>query len=123
MRTIVAISKKDIWEKAQTSGEYTQSTIDSTLEEVGFMHCSTPDQTMEIVNRRFSQQSDVLLLLIQEEKVTSPVKYEGALSGRAGLYPHIYGPLNLDAVYETILLEKDSAGKYITPLKLKEIID
>lgn len=121
MRTIVIIAKQEVWQQAQKTGEYTQSTIDSTLEEVGFIHCSFPDQTMEIANRRFSDRDGLVLLLIDEDKVKAPVKHEGALSGRAGTFPHIYGPLNVDAVYSITPLEKDKEGKFIEPEKIKEL--
>lgn len=119
MRTIVIIAKQEVWQQALKTGEYTQSTIDSTLAEVGFIHCSFPDQTIEIANRRFSERDDLILLLIDEDKVKAPIKYEGALSGRAGTFPHIYGPLNIDAVYATVALEKDNGGKFISPKELE----
>lgn len=118
-KTIVIIARKEDWEAAQKSGKYEQSTIDTTLAEVGFIHCSFPDQTMEIVNRRFSDRDGLMLLLINEEEVKAPVKHEGALSGRAGTFPHIYGPLNVDAVYATATLEKDESGKFMTPPELE----
>ena len=43
MKTIIAIASQDIWEQAQRIGEYTQSTLDSTLADVGFIHCSFPE--------------------------------------------------------------------------------
>lgn len=119
MRTIVIITQDSIWQQAQKSGEYTQSTLDSTLEEVGFIHCSFPDQTIEIANRRFSDRDNLVLLLIDEDKVKAPVKHEAALSGRAGTFPHIYGPLNIDAVYAVAAVEKDSKGAFVAPKELE----
>ncbi|HVI69275.1 MAG TPA: DUF952 domain-containing protein [Magnetospirillaceae bacterium] len=120
MKTIVIIARRNVWEQALKVGEYTQSTIDSTLTEVGFIHCSFPDQTIEIANRRFASQDDLQLLFVDVEKVKAPIKYEGALSGRAGTFPHIYGPLNIDAVYATVSLKKDDKGEFITPDELRE---
>ncbi|MDB5178820.1 MAG: hypothetical protein JWN01_763 [Patescibacteria group bacterium] len=120
MKTIVAITRQDVWQQALKAGQYTQSTVDSTLAEVGFIHCSFPDQTLEIANRRFINRDGLVLLLIDEDKVKPPIKHEGALSGRAGTFPHIYGPLNVDAVYATILLEKDKEGMFVEPDKIKE---
>lgn len=123
MKTIISIARQDDWEKAQTSGQYTKSTIDSTLVDVGFIHCSIPDQTLDIANRKYSHEDNLILLLIEVDKVKPPVKFEGALSGRTGVFPHIYGPLNIDAVYATTILEKDKTGKFVPPVKLKEIIN
>jgi uncharacterized protein (DUF952 family) len=115
MVTIVAIARREVWEQALKVGKYTQSTIKTTLSEVGFIHCSFPDQTIDIANRHFADEDDLVLLLIDEGKVKSPVKHEGALSGRAGTFPHIYGQLNTDAVYSVVTLEKNNEGEFIAP--------
>lgn len=122
MTTIVAISRQKVWERALETGNYVQSTINDALEEVGFIHCSFPDQTIEIANRHFTDEENLVLLLIDESKVKSPVKHEGALSGRAGTFPHIYGPLNIGAVYAVAPLEKDANGAFVSPDALKDAI-
>lgn len=120
-KTIVGIANKDVWESAVSKGEYTQSTLDTTLAGVGFIHCSFPNQTLEIVNRKFFDRDNLALLLIDADKVKAPVKYEAALSGRSGTFPHIYGPLNTDAVYDVLPLAKDSTGTLIAPYKFKQL--
>lgn len=112
MKTIVIISQQTLWAQALTKGEYTQSTLDSTLEEVGFIHCTFPNQTMDVLPR-FKDREGVVLLLIDADKVAAPIKYEAALSGRAGTFPHIYGALNTDAVYKVLPLEKNEQGETI----------
>lgn len=123
METIVAIAEQAAWDAAKEQGKYTQSTIDSTLADVGFIHCSTPNQTMDIANRRFNGYGHILLLMIDVQKVKPPVVFEQAPSGRGGLYPHIYGPLNVDAVSEVIPLVTDSTGKFVTPEGFRAYID
>lgn len=118
MRTIVAITNTEIWQRAQQSGSYTQSTLDESMEAVGFLHCTSPDQTIATANRHFTDREDVILLLINLEKVASEVRFEAAKSGRPGLFPHIYGPLNIDAVYATLQLEKNESGQFIEPERL-----
>lgn len=117
-QTIVITAKQGDWERAKTQGEYLQSTIDSTLAEVGFIHCSFPDQVMDMVNRKYADQESLTLLLLDPDKVTSEIKNEAARSGRAGTFPHIYGPLNIDAVTAAIPLQKDAAGRFMTPPEL-----
>ncbi len=121
MPTIVVIAKRAAWEQALKAGEYTQSTIRKTLAEVGFIHCSLPDQTVAIANRHFAGEEDLMLLLIDETKVHAPIQYEGAQSGRSGIFPHIYGALNTDAVYKTVPLPKSSSGAFAMPEALKEV--
>ena len=122
MKTIVITATEQAWQQAKESGQYMQSTIDSTLEDIGFIHATFPDQTIAMVNRHFTNRDDVVLLLAGADKISSPVKYEAALSGRAGTFPHIYGPLNVDAVYAAIKLSKSDDGMFITPLGLKDAI-
>ena len=111
---IVVTATIQAWQEAQTTGEYKQSTITSTLEDIGFIHATFPDQTTDMIKRHFTDRDDVVLLLIDAEKVKSPIKYESALSGRVGIFPHIYGPLNIDAVLTTAKPEKDSTGNFNT---------
>ncbi|HSX34732.1 MAG TPA: DUF952 domain-containing protein, partial [Candidatus Saccharimonadales bacterium] len=120
MKTIICITTRAIWDHALKSGEYTHSTITSSLGEVGFIHATTPDQTMDVIPR-FTGQKDVILLLIDVEKVKSAVKFEAARSGREGLFPHIYGPLNIDAVYSTVSVDKDAEGTFVAPAALTRL--
>lgn len=115
MSTIVLISNPEFWQQAQATGEYRRSTLDKKLEEVGFIHATFPNQTMAVIERHFVDRPELLLLLVDEDKVTALVKHEAPLSGRGGIYPHIYGALNVDAVYKTVLLQKDSTGHFIEP--------
>lgn len=115
MKTIICITTQTIWEAALKSHEYIHSTITSSLKDVGFIHATTPEQTMNIIPR-FSNQEEVILLLINMGKIKSPVKFEAAHSGREGLFPHIYGPLNTDAIYATVRVDKD--GNFIKPESL-----
>lgn len=118
MKTIVIIARRPDWEQARRAGTYTHSTVESTLAEVGFLHCTFPDQTMDTVNRKYRKLDDLMLLLVDTSKVKAPIKYEAALSGRAGTFPHIYGPLNIGAVYATVELTKDDQGRFTSPREL-----
>jgi uncharacterized protein (DUF952 family) len=122
MKTIICITTKAIWQDALKSGEYTRSTITSSLEEVGFIHATMPDQTMAVIPR-FADEKEVILLFIDAQKVKSPVKFEAASSGREGLFPHIYGLLNTDAVYATAYVDKNADGNFIVPRALLNAIE
>jgi glutathione S-transferase len=121
MRTIILIARREIWEQAQKTGEYTQSTIGATLADVGFIHCSFPGQTIEIANRKYRGHNDLVLLFVDEDKVKASVKHEGAVSGRPGTFPHIYGPLNVDAVYAIVPLQREGQATFAVPDRLKEV--
>lgn len=113
MKTIIITSTPELWDKAQKTGEYRYSTISSSLEEVGFIHATSPDQTIAMLNRRFIDRDNILLLVADLDKIDSEVKFEAPLSGSPGVYPHIYGPLNVDAIIDTYTPIKNSSGRFI----------
>ena len=76
------------WAAAFAAGEYAMSTRGMTLAEVGFIHCSTRDQTEATANRFYA---DV------DQLVDAPLILENTVGG-AELFPHIYGPLPIAAV-------------------------
>ena len=121
MKTIVITSTDEIWKNSQKAGIYTQSTTDSELDDVGYIHATGPDQTIDMLNRRFTDHHKVVLLLVDLTKVKTKVKFEASSSGTTpGLFPHIYGPLNLDAIYKTIQLARNSSGTFTAPAELIE---
>jgi glutathione S-transferase len=88
------------WAQAQRDGQYTKSTLDRTLAEEGFIHTSQAAQVERVANAFYQGVPDLVLLTIDTERVGSPIKYE-LVPGQDLPYPHIYGPLNVDAVVET----------------------
>lgn len=89
---ILHIATKKDWEEGESRKEYRGDTLDSE----GFIHCSTPEQIDEVAQYLFREKKDLVLLEIDDAKVYPEIKYEDAGNGK--LYPHIYGPLNTDAV-------------------------
>ena len=76
----------------------------STLTSEGFIHCSKPNQVIDVVNKHFKGEKSLFILCIDEDMVTSEIKYENK-HGNTELYPHIYGELNLNSVKKVIKLE------------------
>ena len=113
MVIILHICSREDWADAQFLGEYRGDAI--AIE--GFIHCSKPDQIIEIANVLFKGQLNLLLLVIDSEKVQAPIKYEdpGDLEPTGKLYPHIYGSLNLDAVISTKELQPNEQGLFSLP--------
>jgi glutathione S-transferase len=96
---IYHIATKSDWESAQRAGEYTTSSLGVTLAEEGFIHCSQAGQVAGVAKKYYQNELDLVLLVIDAGKLTSPLRYE-AVPGEPAPYPHIYGPLNPDAVVE-----------------------
>jgi uncharacterized protein (DUF952 family) len=100
--TIYHITERSSWIEAQAAGEY----VAESLVAQGFIHGSTLGQVVETANLFYRGQDGLVLLCIEPGKVTAPIRREapnnaGHREG-AGLFPHIYGALNLDAVTRVV---------------------
>ena len=94
---IFHITDTATWADSLRRGKHTGSTRGIDLSEEGYIHCSTADQWPGVVERFYADATDLLLLHIDEDKLTSPLVYE-QLPGAPETFPHVYGPINLDAV-------------------------
>lgn len=88
---------------------YEVSTLGRSLADEGFIHCSFPHQVQTIADLVYSGRSDVVLLEIDPARLGPPVKVEGPDGGEA--FPHIYGPLNRDAVIRVTALQPGADGR------------
>jgi uncharacterized protein (DUF952 family) len=99
------------WEQARRDGQYTISTRGRTLAEEGFIHASTAAQVAPVANAFYQGVPDLLLLVIDTERVGPELRYE-LVPGQPEPYPHIYGPLNLDAVVATRPFPPGPGGQF-----------
>ena len=95
------------WEAAQSAGEYRSP----SLSEEGFIHASADEeQMMRVVSRLFAGRTDLLVLDVDTDQLAkgSDLIREPSRSGE--IYPHVYGPINLDAVVRVRALIVDASG-------------
>ena len=95
---IFHIALPDDWAAAFTFGEYSVSTRGMSLDEVGFIHCSTHAQIETTANRFYGDLSELVLLTIDPLVVPSDILWEPPAPGVDELFPHIYGTLPIAAV-------------------------
>jgi uncharacterized protein (DUF952 family) len=78
----------------------------------GFVHCTKGEERLLLVADTIYRRvpGDFLLLVIDERRVTSPVKYENV---GGILFPHIYGALNRDAIVRSVALGRRSDGTFL----------
>ena len=74
VNTILHITKREQWEKAEMEGVYRGDTLDSQ----GFIHCSTSQQIVKVANALYRAQRGLVLLCIATNRVQSEIKYESA---------------------------------------------
>jgi len=108
MTTILHITTPAAWDAARGAGAYRGDTLATQ----GFIHCSRPEQLAGVGNRFFRGTRGLIALVIERERISAPVKDEGA---DGDLFPHIYGPLNLDAVLRTVPFEPRPDGGFDAP--------
>jgi uncharacterized protein (DUF952 family) len=68
----------------------------------GFIHCSTREQVPGVLERYYTGIKNLVLLHIDESKLTAALKYEEATNKE--LFPHVFGPINKDAIVKMELL-------------------
>jgi len=114
LTVIYHIATAPDWARAQRDGQYTTSTRDRTLAEEGFIHASTAEQVAPVANRYFRGLPDLLVLVIDPGRVRPEIRVE-QVAGSAEPFPHIYGPLNVDAVLEARQFEPGPDGRFAFP--------
>jgi uncharacterized protein (DUF952 family) len=90
---VYKIAPEALWREAERNGRFTGAPIDTAD---GFIHFSTAGQARETAARHFAGQADLLLIAVDTAKLGDALKYEVSRGG--ALFPHLYAPLDLDAV-------------------------
>jgi uncharacterized protein (DUF952 family) len=112
---IFHIAGREEWQAPREPGSYESASLQSE----GFIHCSTADQVLETASRFFRGRRDLVLLAIDVKRVAVPVRFEKPVNAddarRHELFPHIYGPLNRDAVEQVLDFPCDELGTFRLP--------
>lgn len=115
---IFHITTPTAWTEAQERGEYTAPSL--SIE--GFIHCSTLSQVLPVAENFYKGQKGLILLVIDPTLLSSALQWElpserilhpGIAEGEK--FPHIYGPVNLNAVVKVVRLESKPDGDFILP--------
>lgn len=84
----------------------------------GFVHCTGDDMLLLRVANAFytGETGPMLVLTIDPDRLASEVRWEAPVGGdplAAERCPHVYGPLEVDAVVEVRRLDRDPDGVYV----------
>lgn len=93
MRPLYHITTEAEFNAAKAFGKY----YPEKFEEEGFIHCSHLHQVVKVANARFAGLAGLVLIEIEPTKLSSEVIEEDLYDANE-LFPHIYGPLELQAV-------------------------
>ena len=115
---IFHIAARSDWDAAQRKGAYAAPSLDVE----GFIHCSTIDQVVDTADAFYRGRRDLVLVCTDESRLEAPLRYESPAnpgdSRASQRYPHLYGPLNLDAVVGVVDFPCESDGRFVFPESL-----
>ncbi len=101
---IFHICTQAAWQTAQAGGTTYKP---GSLENEGFIHSSRQEQVLWVANTLFRGQPDLLLLEIDAARLRVEIRLDAA---QDTFFPHIYGPLNIDAVMAARAFVPDPDG-------------
>ncbi len=96
MTLIYKIVGAEEWRAAQAAGVFAGAAVDRAD---GYIHFSTAAQAPETAAKWFHGRSDLVLAAVEAEALGPALRWEPSRGG--ALFPHLYGPLTLDAVVWT----------------------
>jgi len=91
----------DEWLAARAAGVYDGSAVDKGD---GFIHFSGADQVVETAARYFAGQGGLTMLRVDPDLLGDALRWEASRGG--ALFPHLYGPMPLDAVVAAVALRE-----------------
>ena len=107
MSDVFHITTRPLWEAAAASGEYRGETFETE----GFIHASDESQVIATANRFYRGVDDLIVLRIETDRLRSRLIWEKATDVDE-LFPHIFGPIHVNAVIEVIPLVAEAAGEF-----------
>ena len=109
-RLIYHMCRRTEWAAAEAAGSYRGSSQDATD---GFIHFSTAEQIRESARKHRADQTDLVLVTVDASRLRDALKWEASRGG--ALFPHLYGPLRLDAVIRIDPLPLGPDGTHLFP--------
>jgi uncharacterized protein (DUF952 family) len=116
---IYHITTRDAMLEFRQTGEYRAESLATE----GFIHFSGIHQVLDVAEKFYSTQHGLVLLVVDASRLTAELKYElpihpvnpASALATDQLFPHLYGPLNLDAVVAIHDFEPNPDGKFSLP--------
>jgi uncharacterized protein (DUF952 family) len=101
------LAPAEIWERQKTAGSY----IPEAFEQDGFIHATNGLEKLLWVANEFYREDrrPHTVLVIDISNLSSPLRYDDPEEA----FPHIYGPINADAVVGELRVERGDDGAYV----------
>ncbi len=122
MNLVYHITTRNAARESRLSGEYRPE----SLQTEGFIHFSQRHQVLGVANAFYRGQQNLVILVVEPSRLKTELKYEPPIHPSASdsappaenVFPHLYGPLNMDAVVEVIDFLPDKNGYFTLPASL-----
>jgi uncharacterized protein (DUF952 family) len=119
---IYHITTRDAALESRQVGEYRAESLSNE----GFIHLSGIHQVLDVANNFYTGQHGLVLLEVDVSRLEAELKYEppvhppssASVPSTDQLFPHLYGPLNFDAVVAVYDIEPNPDGKFSLPAEL-----
>lgn len=116
---IYHLTSSESWQEAQQRGTYRAESLDTE----GFIHCSTETQILPVANAYYKDQSGLILFKIDPFLLSAELRWEPPSGGspppgvpKGDLFPHVYGPIDLNAIVKVYELESNPDGSHKIPV-------
>ena len=113
---ITHIAERSDWERAAKQDEY----VPASLEAEGFVHASTAYQTLLPANLFYRGRRGLVLLAIDQRNLLSEIRWEEP-QPTVEAFPHIYGPVNVDAVVAVEPFAPGADGTFELPTAIRDL--
>ena len=90
----------------------------SSLGAEGFIHLSTREQLLGTVERFFRHTQSLLLVEVSSDRLHAELRYEEADGAH---FPHLFGPVNPEAVVAVHVMKRGEDGNYELPSSLQRV--
>jgi uncharacterized protein (DUF952 family) len=107
---IYHICRRDEWQAALARGRYDGSSQDAAD---GFIHFSTAAQIAASAAKHRAGQDGLVLVAVEPARLGGALRWEESRGG--ALFPHLYGPLPIDAVLSVRDLSLGADGRHQFP--------
>lgn len=108
---IYRIAEAADWAAARQGGSFASPDLAAE----GFIHFAERHQVQGVADRYYAGKTGLVLLAVEESKLGGSALKRENTSGGTELFPHVYGPVPIDAVTGHAPFERDASGRVMWP--------
>ena len=107
MALLIHLPRQPTWRAATSGGVFEPP----SLAEEGFIHLCRPLEAVMVANLMFASADDLLVVAIDSRRLQAELRLDGERPGGFA-WPHLHGPLNLEAVVRALPYARRPDGRY-----------